>query len=109
MNLLFFAAAVFLLLHLLPSTPLRRSLIAVLGEGAYTAAFSIASLISLWWLVNVYEAAPYGDKLWDVPDWWLWLKAFLILFALILAVGGVLTPNPSSPGAGKLLENPAVG
>src|SRR5262249_16836772 len=52
-----------------------------------------------------FNAAPYGSKLWLVPDWWLWLNAVLILFALILAICGVLTPNPSSPGAEKLLTN----
>jgi uncharacterized membrane protein len=109
MNLLFVAACLFFFLHLLPSTPLRPALVASLGEAAYSAVFSIASLVALWWLVRIYESSPYGDKLWDVPAWWLWLKAILILLSLILAVGGLLTANPSSPGVGKALEsNPTI-
>ena len=109
MSALLAASFGFFFLHMLPSTPLRPKLVAAAGEGAYTGAFSILSLLAIWWLARVFEAAPYGDKIWAVPDWWLWLKAALILFALILVLGGVLTPNPASPGAGKLLENPNVG
>ncbi len=105
MSALFAASLVFFLFHMLPSTPLRPKLVAAVGEGAYMAAFSVLSLVAIWWLIHTFEAAPYGDKLWAVPDWWLWLKAALVLFALILALGGILTPNPSAPGAGKLLEN----
>jgi uncharacterized membrane protein len=71
--------------------------------------FSLLSLATIWWLVTAFEAAPYGDKFWIVPAWWLWLKLALVLFALILVAGGVLTPNPASPGAAKVLENPKIG
>ncbi len=103
MNALLIAASAFFLLHLLPATPFRGRLVAVTGEGLYIAAFSLLSLITLWWLAWQFEAVPYGEKFWSVPAWWLWLKAALMLLAFIFAVGGVLTPNPSSPGAGKLL------
>ncbi len=101
---LLLAAPAFFFLHLLPSTPLRKRAVNLLGEGPYAAVFSLVSLAAIWWLVRAFEAAPYGTKLWVMPGWWLWLKAALILFALILAVGGVLTPNPSLPGAQKLLD-----
>ncbi len=108
MGLLFAAASAFFLLHLIPSTPFRGRFVAMAGEGAYMGAFSLLSLITIWWLAHSFEATPFGEPLWTVPAWWLWLKAALILFALILVVGGVLTPNPSSPGAGKVLETPGV-
>ncbi|MGO8953475.1 MAG: NnrU family protein [Rhodomicrobium sp.] len=108
MKTLFAAASAFFVLHMLPSTPLRGRLIASAGEGPYLGAFSVLSLISVWWLAASFEAAPYGGKLWLVPAWWLWFKAALILFALILVAGGVLSPNPSSPGAAKLLDKSNV-
>ncbi|MBI4724331.1 MAG: hypothetical protein HY765_04925 [Rhodomicrobium sp.] len=90
MNALLIAASAFFLLHLLPATPFRGRLVAVTGEGLYIAAFSLLSLITLWWLAWQFEAVPYGEKFWSVPAWWLWLKAALMLLAFIFAVGGVL-------------------
>ncbi len=108
MGALFVAATWFFVLHMLPSTPLRPRSIAIAGEGVYTAIFSILSLIGAWWLIHQFNAAPYGDKLWLTPDWWPWVKAALILFSFILMFGGLLSPNPSSPGAAKALDNPNV-
>ena len=105
MNALLAAASAFFALHMLPSTPLRPKLIALTGEGAYMAAVSFLSLIAIWWLFRAFEMAPYGDKFWAVPAWWLWVQAALVLFALILAFGGLFTPNPAAPGGAKLLEN----
>ncbi len=109
MNALVAASAAFFLLHLLPSTPLRGRLISFAKEGPYLGAFSLLSLISIWWLASSFGAAPGGSKFWDVPVWWLWLEAALILFALILTVSGFLSPNPSSPGAANLLGQRNVG
>jgi uncharacterized membrane protein len=102
---LLLAASAFFLVHLVPSLPLRRKAIAIAGERAYMGAFALLSLAALVWMVTQFNAAPSGNRLWLVPDWWLWLNAVLILFALILATCGALTPNPSLPGAEKLLAN----
>lgn len=104
MNALLAASAAFFLLHLLPATPLRPRLIGVAGEPVYAAIFSVASAAAIWWMVSSFNATPFGDKLWVAPDAWQWLKAVLILFAYILIVGGVATPNPSAPGGDKVLE-----
>jgi uncharacterized membrane protein len=100
---LLLAASTFFLIHLVPSMPLRRKIIAATSEKAYMAGFAVLSLAALVWMITEFNTAPYGTKLWVMPDWWPWLKAALILFALILAICGVLTPNPSSPGAEKTL------
>jgi len=55
-----------------------------------------------------FNAAPYGEKLWLVPLWWVWVKAALVLFAFVLIFAGVLNPNPSSPGSEKVLETPTA-
>ncbi len=103
MSALLAASSAFFLLHLVPGAPLRGRLIALAGEGPYTGVFSLLSVAALWWLVRAFEATPSGGVFWIVPTWWLWLQAALILFALILIVGGLLTANPSAPGGGKLL------
>jgi uncharacterized membrane protein len=100
------AAGLFVALHLFPSTPLRSALVRRLSQAGYLILFSLLSIVSLAWLVLAFEAAPYGEKLWAMPLGWLWLKAVLVLFALILITGGYLTPNPSLPGAGRFLARP---
>jgi uncharacterized membrane protein len=78
--------------------------VALVGEGAYGAVFSILSLAAVYWMTRQFNAAPYGDKLWMAPEWWLYVKAALILFAFILMFGGLLTPNPSAPGGEKFAD-----
>ncbi len=99
MGALAIAASWFFILHTLPSTPLRPRAVALVGEGIYTAIFSVASAIAIWWLVHQFNGADYGDKLWIVPGWWPWLKAASILFAFILIFGGVCRqPVCARPG-----------
>lgn len=102
------AAAAFVVLHLFPSTPWRRIVTLRLGEGRYLALFSLISLAAFIWLVWAFTSTAYGDKMWDLPQAWLWLKAALILFAFVLVAAGYLTPNPSMPGAGKALSSTAA-
>ncbi len=102
------AAGTFVVLHLFPSTPWRRDAVSRLGEIGYLAVFSIVSLGSIVWLTQAFQTASYGEKLWQLPDAWLWAKSALVLFALVLITAGYLTPNPSFPGAGKALSRPAA-
>ena len=44
------ATAVFLGIHVLPSTPLRGGLVRLLGEIGYIALFSVASAAALIWM-----------------------------------------------------------
>jgi uncharacterized membrane protein len=73
------ATSWFFLLHVLPSTPLWPRAVSIVGKGAYTAVFSILSLIAIYWLTKQFNVAPYGDKLWLVPDWWRWAQAALMV------------------------------
>ena len=106
MGALSVASVWFFILHTLPSTPIRARSIAIAGLGVYTAVFAILSLIAVVWMSMQFASAPYGEKLWFVPGWWPWAKAALMLFAFILVFGGTLTPNPSAPGAEKVLDDP---
>jgi uncharacterized membrane protein len=101
------ACLAFVCLHVVPSTPLRPALVNALGEKAYLGLFSLASLAGIVWMVMAYKAAP-ATALWPGLRH---LPSALMPFALILVVGGVMTPNPTAVGAAKLLkrDEPARG
>ncbi len=96
------AAAAFLALHVLPSSPLRPALVKAIGEGPYLGLFSLASLALISWMVFAYAQAPQ-TPLW--PGLRL-VPALLMPLAFILLAAGVLTPNPTAVAQGKLLASP---
>jgi len=54
------AALFFVGLHLgIAGTAIRDRAIGFLGQNGYMAAFAVASLIGLGWLVAAYNRAPY--------------------------------------------------
>jgi uncharacterized membrane protein len=57
------ACVAFLLLHVLPSTPLRAALVRALGEGAYIGLFSFASVALIVWTALAFKGAP-ATPLW---------------------------------------------
>lgn len=95
----FFAAfTVFLIAHSLPSIrPLRAGLVARLGRRGYLAAYSVASLALLAWLVSAALRAPYLG-LWTPPVWAYHQALLTAPLGVILAVAGLLRPNPLSIG-----------
>jgi uncharacterized membrane protein len=101
------ASAYFLLIHFgVSGTALRDKLVALIGEGTYRGAFSLASLIGLVWMTYAYHHAP-TIALWVQP---LALRpvAFALVFVAFLFVGiGLATPNPTSVGADAQLARGA--
>jgi uncharacterized membrane protein len=100
MLILIVAAMFFIGLHLLVSgTPLRDALTARIGQGAYMAAFSLASVGGLVWLGFAFAAARGGqadEVLWDITPATRWLQLAIQLVAVLLIVPGLTTPNPTS-------------
>lgn len=84
------AWACFLGAHIVPSIPaLRGRLVARLGRRGYLIAFSLLSLILLWWLIRAAGAAPYLP-LWDAGNAGRWLVNVAMPLAILcggLAVG----------------------
>ena len=111
MTMLLAAAAVFVLMHLLiAGTRLRGVIVGVIGEGAYSGLFSLASVAALVWLGMAYGAARgQGEVLWDTPAWGRLAQACIQFVALMLIVPGLLTPNPTSVGQLGAVEKPATG
>jgi uncharacterized membrane protein len=109
MTMLAIAGLIFLAIHIVPVTPLRTKAVAAIGEGPYLGLFSLVSLIVIIWWVSAFVNAPYDARAWHYAAWWPWVKALILLFAAVLLVGGLSTPNPTLPRAGQLLERPGVG
>ncbi len=106
------AAFVWMAMHLVVSgTQLRAWIVKAIGEGAFRAAFSLASAASLAWLIWSYVAAGPLQSLWVTPRWVIVLCMLLMLPALVLFVGSVTTPNPTMVAGQRALkaEHPAHG
>lgn len=102
------AAAAFVLVHLLVSgTRLRDALVGRVGEGAYTGAFSIASLALIVALGMAYGSARAENVVWwGAADWSRPLSWAVQLVAFLLIVPGLLTANPASVKQEGALDKP---
>ncbi|HZZ89439.1 MAG TPA: NnrU family protein, partial [Caulobacteraceae bacterium] len=105
------AAAAFVLIHLLISgTRLRDAITGVIGQGPYMGLFSLASVAALVWLGFAYGGARHGPD----PEYWgataatKWLQLAITLLAFLLAVPGLLTPNPTGVRQEGALDRPDV-
>lgn len=100
-----FAAAAFLLAtHFgISSTGIRSWLVARLGERPYLALYSLVALAALVWVASAYARAPYIE-LWPMTAWSAWVPLVVMPFALLLAVCGVSTLNPTAVGAPAHLD-----
>ena len=105
------AAAVFLLIHFVISgTRLRDAIVGVIGQGPYMGLFSLASVGALTWTGFAYGAARHGPD----PVYWAatpatkWIQLGVTLLAFLLAVPGLLTPNPTSVRQEGALDRPDV-
>ncbi|MBE7203194.1 MAG: MFS transporter [Parafilimonas terrae] len=93
-------AGSFVATHFVLSHPLRRPLVAALGENAFSALYSIVAAITLGATVWAYRAAPVTDPAWDVGDGLWAIATVAMLIASILLMGSVIR-NPALPGAAK--------
>jgi uncharacterized membrane protein len=103
MTMLLVAAAVFLLIHLLISgTRLRDAITGAIGQGPYMGLFSLARI------GFSYGAARRGAD----PVYWAatptteWIQLGVTFVAFLLAVPGLLTPNPTSVRQEATLSRP---
>ena len=103
------AALFFAGIHLgIAGTALRDRVIGSLGENGYRAAFAVASVVGLGWLVAAYNRAPYLVT-WGMLEWWKPFAIILMLPASLLVVIGLTTPNPTSVGQEGRLGQPPRG
>jgi uncharacterized membrane protein len=106
------AALVWVLVHIgVAGTRLRDRIVARIGEGPFRGLFVLASFAILGWLAWSFGAAGPVRMLWQAPRWLAVLMMLLMLPALLLFVGSLSTPNPTSVTGARALEspNPATG
>jgi len=103
MATLVLAAAVFLVTHWVPSTPLRPGLVGVLGEKAYLGLYSLIALAALGWMIWAYVRAPYV-RWWVGEEFKAWAVA-LMPVSFVLVAAGALSKNPSAVRQESLLRS----
>jgi len=92
------AFAVFFASHAIPARPpVRRRIVAALGERGYLAAYVAVSLAVLAWLIVAAGRAPYVE-LWAFAPWQLWVPNIAMPIVCLLAAYGTAVPNPFSFG-----------
>jgi uncharacterized membrane protein len=102
MTMLMAAAAVFLGIHLLiAGTRVRDGIVGAIGENAYLALFSLASLAVIVWLAFSYSAAQAsGDDpvLWSTATAVRHMAIPIVLLAFLIGVPGLMAANPTAVG-----------
>lgn len=90
------AAIAFVGTHFVLSHPLRRPIVARIGEGPFLGLYSAVAAVTLGWLVVAYRAAPAAQPLWPVGDVTWAVATAVMLVAAILLVGSLIG-NPALP------------
>jgi uncharacterized membrane protein len=78
----------------------RRRLVALLGEGGFTLAYSALSLTMLAWLVVAAGQAPHVT-LWPFAPWQLWAPNLAMPLVVAIASLAIAAPNPLSFGGAR--------
>ncbi len=95
---------------LLSHPPLRTPLVARLGPRGFQAVYSLLALACLVWAVRAYAEAP-RLPLWDLGPAARHATFAVMPLALILAVAGLTSRNPTAVGGERLVrsDRPAEG
>lgn len=96
------AAAWFLLHAAVAGSRVRAPLVRLVGDNSFRRGFSLASLVTLWWLVHEYGRAPFR-AFWSVPHALYYLPVLVLPGAFVLLVGAFALPSPTALGGEKLL------
>lgn len=100
MSMLVLALVAFIGTHFLLSHPLRKPLVARLGENGFLVVYSLVAALTLGWVILAYRAAPV--VIWWVPPLFAYTLTHIgMIVAAILLVGSLVTPNPSLPKMGR--------
>ena len=112
MAMLIAAGLVFLAIHFLVSgTPARDRIVAIVGERPYSVLFSIASLITIIWLVFAYNraSASGGNQLLYSTGGGLRDAGIIIVaLAFLLGIQGLFLRNPTSVQQESAASNPGT-
>jgi uncharacterized membrane protein len=99
---LFIAMAGFVGGHFLLSwPPVRSRLVNAMGERPFLGAYALVSILFLAWAIMAFRGAPLVG-LWELGMAGRSIATVLMPFALLLAVIGLTTPNPTAVGGERL-------
>jgi len=108
MTALVLAVGFFVALHLIVAgTSVRGVLVRRIGEGRYLTLFSVASAGGLGWLIVAYRsgfASSDNQLLYSLGPGAAHVAAPLMLVAVLFAVVGMVSPNPTSAGQDRRLK-----
>jgi uncharacterized membrane protein len=108
MGMLLLAAAVWVGVHVgIAGTAIRGAIAGRIGDGAFRAVFSIASVLAIIFLVNAWQDAG-TMPLWFAPAWLRWVLALAMLPAFMLFVAS-FRRNPTAAGGEALIGAGATG
>ncbi|MGN6268347.1 MAG: NnrU family protein [Sphingomonas sp.] len=93
------AVVAFVGTHFVMSHPLRRPLVAALGERGFAGVYSLVSFATLIWVILAYRAAPATPLLWPVGDGIWAIVTIVMLIASVLLMGSLIG-NPALPNPG---------
>src|SRR5687767_8324610 len=104
-GMLALASAVFVGTHFLMSHPLRRPMIAALGEKGFTGVYTLVSLLTFGWMIWAYPdaSAEAPQPLWDAARWGFVAATVLMWLGSVLFMGS-LRRNPALPRPGRTIE-----
>jgi uncharacterized membrane protein len=88
---------------LLSWRPVRGRIAGAIGEPAFSAAYSVLMVLILVWVVAAYRVAP-PLVLWDLGRWVNIVPIVAMPFALMLAVTGLASPNPTAVMGERILQ-----
>ena len=95
------AFAVFFASHMvLVRPPVRPWLVALLTPRGFTLAYSVLSVVILWWLIEAAKNAPYV-ALWSWAPWQNWVPILMMVPVCLILSFGLGRPNPLSFGGWK--------
>lgn len=112
MIMLVVAVAVFIGIHLLVSgTTVRDRIVAMTGEGPYLGMFSLASILSLIWMIYAFvqaRSSPQNMTFWGIGHANRDAAVLLVFIAFLLAVPGLLTNSPTRVRGGDQVDKPTA-
>jgi uncharacterized membrane protein len=91
---------------LLSWQPLRSRVVAGIGEGTFTALYTLLMVVFIVWVVAAYRAAPV-HALYFLGAGANWVPILFMPFASMLAVTGLLSKNPTAVMGERMLEQRA--
>jgi len=112
MPMLIAAVVVFLAIHFLISgTSVRDRIVGVVGEGPFLGLFSLASILSLVWMIFAFvqaRASPANTSFWGISRATRDPAILLVFIAFLIAVPGLLSNSPTRVRGDSQVDKPTA-